>query len=639
MLPDTGAIGRYEIKRRVARGGMGTLYLAQDPVLGRQVAVKVFLGDLELPDARERFVREARSAAALSHPNIVTIYDYGEFEAQPYIVMEFIHGETLAAIIRRRPALQVWTKLQWMEELCSAVEYAHAHGVIHRDLKPLNLMVDGYGRLKVLDFGIARMRGTLVSHATARVGTAGYMAPEQIRGGNIDHRSDLFSIGVVCYELLTHVEPFGCDIDVAVTNRILGEEPKPLQEFEPDIDPQLAELVWKALRKDPGERVQDAAELRQSFAAVRRRLEAAASDTANESRSVFTPITGAPAEMAGRGSDGANAPTSASRRTERDALVMQRTAEIKASLQLAREHFAAGQLLPAKTECERVLTLDAEQPEALELMRAVGLQIARADAAVLIRRGHEELERGAITKAVELLDRARVLAPDSLDNSRLDRALRLARAQHDIDRRRAERFRQAVRAAEEALDYGHLEEALSHAREALEIDPASEPARALEQGALRRIEDETGAAMEETGEMALGRQSGPTDPTMLSPANARAGAGGGAAAGVATTAKPATDRENENARPRSAKQSATAWLKSQGERWQRMRSAQRWMILSGAATVVILAAVLTVWATRTPQRLPPRRPQSCQFSFRSSSTQFLGRTSEGLSARIANQWR
>src|SRR5207249_6789369 len=118
------------------------------------------------------------------------------------LVMEFIEGETLAAAIRRKALIPTSTKLQWMEQLCSAVGYAHANGVIHRDLKPLNIIVDMHGRLKVLDFGIARMRGTLASHATARLGTAGYMAPEQVRGGNIDHRSDLFSIGVVCYELM-----------------------------------------------------------------------------------------------------------------------------------------------------------------------------------------------------------------------------------------------------------------------------------------------------------------------------------------------------------------------------------------------------------------------------------------------------
>ena len=279
MLPDNRVIGRYEIRRHVAHGGMGTLYQAHDPVLGRPVAVKVFRGDLELPDSQARFQREAEAAAKLNHPNIVTIYDSGVFEQQPYMVMEFIDGQTLAHLIRRHEPVPISTKLRWMEELCSAVAYAHRQNVIHRDLKPLNLMIDAHGHLKVLDFGIARMRGALVSHATARIGTAGYMAPEQIRGGNIDHRSDLFSIGVVCYELISSVEPFAAEVDVAITNRILEDEPKPLQELDPKIEPLLAELVWKALRKDPNSRFQDAESMRTAFAAVRRQIEATQSDS------------------------------------------------------------------------------------------------------------------------------------------------------------------------------------------------------------------------------------------------------------------------------------------------------------------------------------------------------------------------
>src|SRR5262249_10143690 len=161
-------------------------------------------------------------------PNIVTIYDYGDYASQPYIVMEYIHGETLADVIRRKADLPIQMKLRWLEELCSAVGYAHARGVIHRDIKPPNLMIDSYGRLKVLDFGIARMRGTLATNATAMIGTPGYCAPEQIRGGEIDHRSDLFSIGVVSYELLSYVEPFSGETAHVITHRILNEEPKPL---------------------------------------------------------------------------------------------------------------------------------------------------------------------------------------------------------------------------------------------------------------------------------------------------------------------------------------------------------------------------------------------------------------------------
>src|SRR5688572_15359207 len=173
MLQPGSQFGRYEIQRRLGRGGMGTVYVAHDPVLGRMVAIKVFLSELDLPDAAERFAREARSAAALNHANIVTIYDYGDYASQPYIVMEYIQGETLADVIRRKAPFPVTEKLRWLEELCAGVGYAHRAEIIHRDIKPANLMIDRSGRLKVLDFGIARMLGRISSSATALIGTPG----------------------------------------------------------------------------------------------------------------------------------------------------------------------------------------------------------------------------------------------------------------------------------------------------------------------------------------------------------------------------------------------------------------------------------------------------------------------------------
>ena len=377
MLQTGTRVGRYEIQRRVAHGGMATLYLAQDPVLGRAVAVKLFLGDLELPDARERFVREARSAAALNHPNIVTIYDYGEFASQPYIVMEYIEGETLAAIIRRKAPVATSEMIRWIEELCSAVEYAHASGVIHRDLKPLNLIVDSYGRLKVLDFGIARMRGSLATRATAGIGTAGYMAPEQILGGNIDHRSDIFSIGVVCYELLSCVEPFGGDTEPAITNRILNEEPRRLEDVVPTIDRELARIVWTALRKDAAERYQDADSMRDALNAVRRRVEVLESEGPTGK---YTPAPAAagttparPPSRPGPLDTGRNAfaALSPEKRAEREALVKKRTAQIQELVHLARQHLEAGELRAARSDCEQVLALDVSHPEALGLLETI----------------------------------------------------------------------------------------------------------------------------------------------------------------------------------------------------------------------------------------------------------------------------
>src|SRR5688572_29804065 len=247
MLQPGSQIGRYEIQRRLGRGGMGTVYVAHDPVLGRMVAIKVFATDLDLPDAAHRFAREARSAAALNHPHIVTVHDYGDVASQPFIVMEHVQGETIAETIRRRAPVPLVDKIRWMEELCAGADYAHRNGVLHRDIKPTNLMCNRSGQLKILDFGIARMMGTLSPKATALVGTPGYMAPEQILGESLDVRADLFSIGVVGYELLAYAEAFPGETLPTITHRILTQEPVALPQLVPDLHPELADIVARCL--------------------------------------------------------------------------------------------------------------------------------------------------------------------------------------------------------------------------------------------------------------------------------------------------------------------------------------------------------------------------------------------------------
>src|SRR4029079_19437365 len=189
-------IDRYEIKTLIAAGGMGSLYLARDtnPNTNRLVAVKLLLANLDSGDLRERFAREARALAALNHPNIVDIYDSGEFQGSPFIVMEYVRGETLAEKIKRRAPMSLAQQLKLMSELCSGLAHAHEAGIVHRDIKPANLMVDQHGRLKILDFGIARMHeasmtrigGIQMTQVNMRIGTPGYMSPEQIEGGDID---------------------------------------------------------------------------------------------------------------------------------------------------------------------------------------------------------------------------------------------------------------------------------------------------------------------------------------------------------------------------------------------------------------------------------------------------------------------
>jgi len=272
-------ISRYEIKSLIGRGGMGDLYLARDPNTNRLVVVKLLNASLTSGDLRDRFAREARALAALNHPNIVIIYDYGEFQGSPFIVMEYVRGETLAEKIKRRATLTLGQKLKLMEELCAGLGQAHEAGIIHRDIKPANLMVEQQGRLKILDFGIARVAegnttrvGMQVTQVNVRIGTPGYMSPEQIEGGDIDQRSDVFAVGTVFYELLAYREAFSGGTTRQIENKVLEAQPAPLTALVQGLEPEIAAIVSRALEKDPNARFQDAAEFERALEQQRWRL-------------------------------------------------------------------------------------------------------------------------------------------------------------------------------------------------------------------------------------------------------------------------------------------------------------------------------------------------------------------------------
>jgi protein kinase-like protein len=359
---------------------MGTVYVAHDPVLGRMVAIKVFAGDLDVPDARERFSREARAAAALNHPNIVTVYDFGEYGSQPYIVMEYVPGETMANLIRRKVPVSIADKLRWMQELCAGAGYAHQMSVIHRDIKPANLMIDRSGRLKILDFGIARMLG-LASNTTVMIGTPGYMAPEQITGDPVDHRSDQFSIGVVFYELLAYSEPFPGDTLPAITHRILNEHPKPLLGMAADVTPEVAAIVDQAIKKNISDRFPDTEAMRSAIAKVRRQFNSDESwggtTTMPLSRDITPPGglnrgTGSARRRTGNAVGVAQlTPPPDPRRTDREALARRRAAQVDAALAQARQLVAQQQLEAALDACQQALTLDENHVAALELEREI----------------------------------------------------------------------------------------------------------------------------------------------------------------------------------------------------------------------------------------------------------------------------
>ncbi len=261
---------RYRILRKLGGGGMADVYLGEDLTLGRRVALKVllqrFLGDAQFI---ERFRREAKAAAGLNHPGIVAIYDWGQVGGTPYIVMEYVEGETLKDLIRRRGRLGGAEAVDLTLGLLAAVELAHRHGIIHRDIKSQNILIDRNGAAKVTDFGIARAGDSGMTEAGSILGTAQYLSPEQARGLPVDERSDLYSVGVVLYEMLTGRVPFSGDSAVNVAMQHVNELPEEPVTLVPGMPASLNQIVLKALAKDPAHRYATAAEFAADLRAAR----------------------------------------------------------------------------------------------------------------------------------------------------------------------------------------------------------------------------------------------------------------------------------------------------------------------------------------------------------------------------------
>jgi eukaryotic-like serine/threonine-protein kinase len=251
--------GRYRIIRKLGSGGMANVYLAEDEDLGRRVAIKI-LNDRYANDDLfiERFRREAKSAAALSHPNIVSVYDRGEAEGTYYIAMEVIEGRSLKELIMTRGPLPIAQALAYTHEILEALRFAHRHGIIHRDIKPHNILIGE--RLKVTDFGIARAGASQMTEAGSIMGTAQYLSPEQARGAPVTASSDLYSVGIVLYEMLTGKVPFTGDSAIEIAMKHLNDAPKAPSKIRPEIPEELDQVVLRALAKNPEDRYQTAEE-------------------------------------------------------------------------------------------------------------------------------------------------------------------------------------------------------------------------------------------------------------------------------------------------------------------------------------------------------------------------------------------
>jgi CHASE2 domain-containing sensor protein/tRNA A-37 threonylcarbamoyl transferase component Bud32 len=264
-------LGRYKVISELGKGAMGKVYKGVDPAINRYVALKTIRLDFvndpqEMAELKERLFREAQAAGKLSHPNIVTIYDVGSEARLQYIAMEYLEGQTLENMIRRKVKFNFRIIAQIISQICSALEYAHTQGIVHRDIKPANIMVLNDYRVKVMDFGIARVDTSSMTRTGIAMGTPNYIAPELLQGKPVDRRCDIFSLGVVMYEMLLHRRPFRGENLTALIYSIVNSDPEPPSSLDKSIPHIFDRIISKALQKNPAERYQNASEISASLA-------------------------------------------------------------------------------------------------------------------------------------------------------------------------------------------------------------------------------------------------------------------------------------------------------------------------------------------------------------------------------------
>jgi eukaryotic-like serine/threonine-protein kinase len=345
--------GRYEIKGKLGEGAMGVVYRALDHGLGRVVALKMLSTELcHDEELQKRFAREAEAIGRLSHPNIVTVYDLGEADGHLYMAMELLEGDDLRSLVERKVEVPLADRVRILLQICDGLGYAHSRGVVHRDVKPANIVVTTAGKVKLLDFGLARVASReTITRSGIILGTPDYMSPEQATGKTLDHRTDIFSAGAVFYEFLCRQKPFRGKTLHGVLYQIISAEPDPLLTLNPELPARLAAVVHRMLRKDPERRYprfEDAGrDLRQIHDAMRR----------SRSRSALPPSGGGPL------------------------LTEDGRVRVREHVARARRQSQAGLWARTVAACGDALALDPECEEAAELLWSASRRMAEGGGA------------------------------------------------------------------------------------------------------------------------------------------------------------------------------------------------------------------------------------------------------------------
>jgi eukaryotic-like serine/threonine-protein kinase len=496
--PAPERIGKYDIVGVLGQGGMGVVYRARDPRIGRDVAIKTltegFSGD---PEMLKRFYQEAGQTGNLRHPNIVTVYDFGDEEGLPYIVMEFLDGEPLDKIIRLQQPLHLGARLDIIEQVCSALAYAHLQGIIHRDVKPANVIVQRDGLVKLLDFGIARTGqqhgqppGPAIDRAVTRtgtlVGTPAYMAPERLRGEPFDGRSDIFSTGVMLYQLVTGALPFDAEYP-AILHQILQQEPPPLSKYLSTYPPLLEQVVARALAKDPFERYAHASDMAADLNGVGSQLKiervaqlyaeaqaAVAAENYVEARSLLSQLL----RMNSQHADAKQLMASVDQYFNLQK-IRERLDQLKKA---ALEALSTRNWEPAIAYCTEALHLESDNAEIAALLAQAN---AAKQTAEQIQRLMRDAESARHSGNFEL---AREFAGKAADLDRTDtRILAICKVldQEAEEARRKAQLRNLLNQAQQSLAASRLTEAFRAISQAEELAPAD--------AELLRLKDELGS--------------------------------------------------------------------------------------------------------------------------------------------------